>query len=85
MQFTNLSKDFKGTLDYILYTNDSLVPCAVLDLPEEGDMQRQVHKLLASLCTRADLQQASCQTSLTVLSADCNQEALLKRATGSAR
>ena len=39
-QFTNLSKDFKGTLDYILYTSDSLVPCAVLDLPEEADMLR---------------------------------------------
>ena len=40
VQFTNLSKDFKGTLDYILYTSDSLVPCAVLDLPEEADMLR---------------------------------------------
>ena len=30
----------QGTLDYILYTSDSLVPCAVLDLPEEADMLR---------------------------------------------
>ena len=52
VQFTNLSKDFKGTLDYILYTSDSLVPCAVLDLPEEGDMHRQVC-LGVRACARA--------------------------------
>ena len=34
-QFTNVSKDFKGTLDYILFTTDSLAPCALLELPEE--------------------------------------------------
>ncbi|MEW5305480.1 MAG: hypothetical protein WDW36_008014 [Sanguina aurantia] len=30
---TNVTKDFKGTLDYILYTNTSLRPTAVLELP----------------------------------------------------
>lgn len=31
--FTNVTKDFRGTLDYILYTNTSLQPTAVLELP----------------------------------------------------
>lgn len=33
-----MSKDFQGTLDYILYTSDSLVPTAALDLPEESEV-----------------------------------------------
>lgn len=37
-QFTSISKDFRGTLDYILYTSDSLVPTATLDLPEDADV-----------------------------------------------
>lgn len=36
--FTILSKDFKGTLDYILYTSNSLRPTAVLELPLETDV-----------------------------------------------
>ena len=36
--FTNINKDFRGTLDYILYTNNSLVPTAVLELPAEQEM-----------------------------------------------
>ncbi len=36
--FTNSTKDFRGTLDYILYTNNSLVPTAVLELPSETDV-----------------------------------------------
>ena len=36
--FTNLTKDFKGTLDYILYTSSSLVPTAVLELPAEVEV-----------------------------------------------
>ncbi len=35
-----MSKDFKGTLDYILYTTDSLVPVALLDLPDESLVQK---------------------------------------------
>ena len=38
VQFTSMSKDFQGTLDYILYTSDSLVPTAALDLPEESEV-----------------------------------------------
>jgi CCR4-NOT transcription complex subunit 6 len=36
--FTNVSKDFRGTLDYILFTNNSLVPTAVLELPAESEV-----------------------------------------------
>ncbi|KAK9806248.1 hypothetical protein WJX72_007236 [[Myrmecia] bisecta] len=38
-KFTNVSKDFKGTLDYILYTTDSLVPTATLELPEDSEVK----------------------------------------------
>ncbi|KAG2494655.1 hypothetical protein HYH03_007171 [Edaphochlamys debaryana] len=37
--FTNMTKDFKGTLDYIFYTTSSLQPTAILELPTEGDVQ----------------------------------------------
>ena len=33
--FTNCTAGFTGTLDYIFFTRDALVPTAVLDLPEE--------------------------------------------------
>jgi CCR4-NOT transcription complex subunit 6 len=36
--FTNLTKDFKGTLDYIWYTSNSLLPTAVLELPSEAEV-----------------------------------------------
>jgi CCR4-NOT transcription complex subunit 6 len=36
-KFTNITKDFRGTLDYILYTTDSLVPAAALELPDESE------------------------------------------------
>lgn len=36
--FTNITRDFRGTLDYILYTNNSLVPTAVLELPADADV-----------------------------------------------
>ncbi|KAG2423839.1 hypothetical protein HXX76_014999 [Chlamydomonas incerta] len=36
--FTNLTKDFKGTLDYIFYTTTSLQPTAILELPTEADV-----------------------------------------------
>lgn len=36
--FTNLSRDYKGTLDYILYTRDSLQPRALLELPSEAEI-----------------------------------------------
>ena len=40
MQFTNWSKSFKGTLDYLFYTPDSLVPVSTLELPEEAEIQK---------------------------------------------
>ena len=39
LQFTNIGKDFLGTLDYILYTDNSLVPTAMLELPEETEVK----------------------------------------------
>jgi CCR4-NOT transcription complex subunit 6 len=36
--FTNITKDFRGTLDYILYTSNSLMPTAVLELPSEVEV-----------------------------------------------
>ncbi|KAL4441485.1 hypothetical protein ABPG77_001989 [Micractinium sp. CCAP 211/92] len=36
-RFTNITKDFRGTLDYVLYTTDSLVPGAALELPDESE------------------------------------------------
>jgi len=33
--FTNCTRDFTGTLDYIFYTRDALVPTALLELPAE--------------------------------------------------
>ena len=35
LRFTNMTRTFKGTLDYILYTSNSLAPTAVLELPDE--------------------------------------------------
>ena len=40
VQWTNVSKDFKGTLDYIFYTHESLVPIALLELPEDSTVQK---------------------------------------------
>jgi mRNA deadenylase 3'-5' endonuclease subunit Ccr4 len=31
-------RDYKGTLDYILYTRDSLQPRALLELPSEAEV-----------------------------------------------
>lgn len=39
-QFTNVSKDFKGTLDYIFFTSESLVPTSLLDLPDDSLVQK---------------------------------------------
>ncbi len=38
-----MSKDFKGTLDYILFTTDSLVPVSLLELPDEALVQKHKH------------------------------------------
>ena len=39
--FTNCTKDFTETLDYIFYTANSLVPCSLLELPSMEDAQNQ--------------------------------------------
>ncbi|EIE19641.1 hypothetical protein COCSUDRAFT_54570 [Coccomyxa subellipsoidea C-169] len=39
-KFTNVSKDFKGTLDYIFFTSESLVPVSLLDLPDDSLVQK---------------------------------------------
>ena len=49
MQFTNMGYDFTGTLDYIMYTSDSLTPTALLELPTESDVSRDVKKQGAGL------------------------------------
>ncbi|KAI3426985.1 hypothetical protein D9Q98_006929 [Chlorella vulgaris] len=36
-KFTNIGREFRGTLDYILFTTDSLVPAAALELPDESE------------------------------------------------
>ena len=48
-QFTNVSKDFKGTLDYILFTTDSLVPAALLDMPDESLLHARCVALVSHL------------------------------------
>lgn len=44
VQFTNMGRDFQGTLDYVLYTTNSLVPTATLELPDESDIKDVRHK-----------------------------------------
>ena len=39
LQFTNMGQGFQGTLDYVLYTTNSLVPTATLELPDEADIK----------------------------------------------
>jgi CCR4-NOT transcription complex subunit 6 len=38
-RFTNCTRDFVGTLDYIFYTRDSLAPTALLELPDEATLR----------------------------------------------
>ncbi|KAL3151598.1 hypothetical protein ABBQ38_012592 [Trebouxia sp. C0009 RCD-2024] len=47
-KFTNMGQGFQGTLDYVLYTTNSLVPTATLELPDEADIK-------SSRTTRAGL------------------------------
>jgi CCR4-NOT transcription complex subunit 6 len=35
--FTNCTRDFLGALDYIFYTDDTLAPLSLLELPAESD------------------------------------------------
>lgn len=36
--FTNFNRDFKATLDYVLYTRDSLAPSGLLELPSDAEV-----------------------------------------------
>ena len=40
LQYTAWSKAFKGTLDYIFHTSESLVPVSTLELPDDSEMSR---------------------------------------------
>jgi len=40
LQFTSWAKDFKGTLDYIFHTSESLVPVSTLELPDDAELGR---------------------------------------------
>eukprot|EP01025_Chloroclados_australasicus_P006513 TRINITY_DN12093_c0_g3_i4.p1 TRINITY_DN12093_c0_g3~~TRINITY_DN12093_c0_g3_i4.p1 ORF type:complete len:451 (-),score=30.94 TRINITY_DN12093_c0_g3_i4:1842-3194(-) len=37
--YTNVTQDFTGTLDYLFYTTNSLVPVALLELPSRTELQ----------------------------------------------
>lgn len=39
-KYTAWSKAFKGTLDYIFHTSESLVPVSTLELPDDSEMSR---------------------------------------------
>lgn len=52
--FTNLTKGFKGTLDYILYTVDSLAPLSLLELPTEADVQSRPDEVLPNASWSSD-------------------------------
>uniref|UniRef100_A0A7S0R3W3 Endonuclease/exonuclease/phosphatase domain-containing protein n=1 Tax=Pyramimonas obovata TaxID=1411642 RepID=A0A7S0R3W3_9CHLO len=41
--FTNYGADFTGTLDYLFYTANSLVPTKLLELPDKSDVQMNGH------------------------------------------
>jgi CCR4-NOT transcription complex subunit 6 len=41
--FTNFGADFSGTLDYVFYTANSLVPTKLLELPEKPDVMSNGH------------------------------------------
>ena len=38
-KFTNCTRDFRGTLDYILYSRDFLAPSGCLELPDESEVR----------------------------------------------
>jgi len=38
-KFTNMTRDFKGTLDYIMYSRDYLAPSGALELPDESEVR----------------------------------------------
>lgn len=40
-QFTNYTREFEGTLDYIFYSDDLLAPISLLELPSPEDLERE--------------------------------------------
>mmetsp|Transcript_8378 Transcript_8378/g.24020 ORF Transcript_8378/g.24020 Transcript_8378/m.24020 type:complete len:578 (-) Transcript_8378:263-1996(-) len=40
-KFSNVSRDFTGTLDYILHTSDALVPVGLLELPTMTELEER--------------------------------------------
>ena len=38
-RFTNMTRDFQGTLDYIMYSRDYLAPSGALELPDESEVR----------------------------------------------
>lgn len=40
-KFTSITRDFKGSLDYILYSTDFLAPSGALELPDESEVRRK--------------------------------------------
>ena len=49
--FTNCTKDFFGTLDYIFYTDDTLAPLSLLELPSEKECRNKYGGLPNTQCS----------------------------------
>ena len=52
--FTNYTRDFVGTLDYVFYTANSLAPAALLELPSEADVRGSKGTALPSATMSSD-------------------------------
>jgi CCR4-NOT transcription complex subunit 6 len=49
--FTNCTKDFFGTLDYIFYTDDTLAPLSLLEVPTEHECRSKYGGLPNTQCS----------------------------------
>ena len=49
--FTNCTDGFFGTLDYIFYTDDTLAPLSLLELPTEGECRSKYGGLPNTQCS----------------------------------
>ena len=49
--FTNVTHDFVGTLDYIFYTDDTLAPLSLLELPSEKECRNKYGGLPNTQCS----------------------------------
>lgn len=52
--FTNYAKDFRGTLDYILFSTDSLVPTGLLELPADTEVVSKPEEALPNATWSSD-------------------------------